>query len=364
MDSSTTQKTPFRGATLAEVEAVLRRRGGRVATAKFGETLYHAFQRDAAASFTEVVGVNAEKLAAAEELFDVSTPEIVERVDSWDRSARFVLKMKDGAIAESVLLHHHGLWTVCVSSQAGCALACRFCATGLLGLKRDLLAHEIVGQLYVVARAAKVRVSDVVFMGMGEPLMNETEVYKACAIMTEAHGLQISAKRLVISTAGVAPAVHRFVDRRLPYRLVFSLGSAVPEKRLRLMPVQRAHSFEAFLDAVRRYEAFRRGKHVTLEYVAIKNFTMGEDDEEALRALHKTGLRFILNVIPLNPVDETLEAPTMVETRAWTERLRPIGFPIKVRYSGGKDRLSGCGQLGRALLERGDLRANSGVSVV
>jgi 23S rRNA (adenine2503-C2)-methyltransferase len=344
-----------RGATLDETAAALRAAGVLDDAPKLAESVYHGIHRDGGASIVGIAGTSAKKLAAAAAVLDDGELELVECVESWDKSARYVFRCPDGSLVESVRIHHHGLWTVCVSSQAGCALACRFCATGMIGLKRDLEAWEIVDQVHQVARRSGVRVSDIVFMGMGEPLMNETQVYRAAAIMSEPHGLQISPKRITISTAGVVPAIHRFIDEKRPYRLVFSLGTAVPEKRLKLMPVTQKWDFDAFVGAVRRYEEYRKRKHVTLEYVAIRNLTMGEDDEAALQALHDSGLRFILNVIPLNPVGNELEGPSMVETREWTGRLRKIGFPIKVRYSGGKDRLSGCGQLGRALMERGDV---------
>jgi 23S rRNA (adenine2503-C2)-methyltransferase len=355
-DSASSAPAPrpnVRGLTLAELAAVLREGGLVERAARLPVDLYHGLHRDGVERVSDVPGVNAKKLVRATALLDDATLEMVECIESWDRSARYVFRCADGALVESVRIHHHGLWTVCVSSQAGCAMACRFCATGMIGLKRDLLPWEIVDQVRQVGRRSGVRISDVVFMGMGEPLMNEANVYRAAEIMTEAHGLQISARRITVSTSGVVPAIHRFIDDDRPYRLVFSLGAAVPEKRAALMPVARNFPFPDFVAAVRRYEEHRRRKHVTLEYVAIRNLTMGEDDEAALADLHASGLRFILNVIPLNPVGNELEAPTMAETRAWTARLRRLGFPIKVRYSGGKDRLAGCGQLGRALLEQG-----------
>ena len=345
----------IRGLTSAEATEILRESGLAARARSLPTVVYQGVHRTRFERITDIPGTNPQKLAAAASLLDDASLELVECIESWDRSARYVFRCSDGSLVESVRLHHHGLWTVCVSSQAGCAMACRFCATGEMGLKRDLLAWEIVDQVLQVGRRSGVRISDIVFMGMGEPLMNERHVYQAAAVMTDAHGLQISPKRITISTSGVVPAIHRFIDDRRPYRLVFSLGAAVPEKRAALMPVARSFDFDAFVSAVRRYEEHRRRKHVTLEYVAIKNVTMGEDDEAALAALHASGLRFILNVIPLNPIGNELEGPTMAETRAWTTRLRTIGFPIKVRYSGGKDRLSGCGQLGRALLARGDV---------
>jgi 23S rRNA (adenine2503-C2)-methyltransferase len=339
----------IRELTLAEVHDRLVSHDGLAGGSTFPARLYHGIHRDRAVRIRDVPGVSAKKLAAAEGAFADDRMEMVSVNRSWDLSARYAFRLRDGAIVESVLLHHHGLWTACVSSQAGCPLACTFCATGQLGLKRDLEAWEIVDQVLQVGRDRGVRVSDIVFMGMGEPLLNEAAVYRAATVLREAHGCQISASRIVISTAGVVPAIHRFVDDRRPFRLVFSLASADPAKRARLMPIQQKYGFESFLDAIRRYERSIGGKHVTLEYVAIKNLTMGDDDLEAIRT-NLTGFKFILNVIPLNPIGNDLESPTMAEVRAWTQRLRPFGIPVKVRYSGGKDQLGGCGQLGRSLL--------------
>lgn len=300
-------------------------------------------------SLSDLPGINARKSAAVAQVFAHRPPEIVTVHPSWDKSVRYALRLADGAIIEAVLIPHHGLWSVCLSSQAGCALACRFCATGRLGLQRNLEIHEIVGQVTQIQRHAGVRVSDLVFMGMGEPLQNEAAVYGACAVFSEPMGLQISPKRMVISTAGIVPAIERYAAAQHKMKLVFSLGSAVPEKRARLMPIQSVWSFERFIESIRTYAATQRGKHVTLEYIAIRNLTLGDDDVEAIRT-HLTGFRFILNIIPLNPVDPALEAPTREEVHAWSQKLRPLGFPIKVRRSSGRDQFAACGQLGRSLL--------------
>jgi 23S rRNA (adenine2503-C2)-methyltransferase len=339
----------IRGLTLAEVHDRLVAASGADGGAMLPARLYHGIHRDRASRIAEVPGITATKRALAAELFSDASIELVSVHRSWDLSARYAFRLRDGAIVESVLLHHHGLWTACVSSQAGCPLACTFCATGRLGLVRDLEAWEIVDQVLQVGRDRGVRISDIVFMGMGEPLLNEQAVYRAASVLHETGGCQISNKRIVISTAGVVPAIDRFVETRRPWRLVFSLASADPAKRAALMPIQHKWGFDELLDAVRRYERHRGGKHVTLEYVAIRNLTMGDDDVEAIRE-NLTGFKFILNVIPLNPVDPALESPTMAEVRAWTEKLRPLGIPVKVRYSGGKDQLAGCGQLGRSLI--------------
>lgn len=315
---------------------------------------WRAAVRSGAPDLESLPGISPHKRAALRHVFTHRPPEITAVHKSWDLSVRYALRLEDGAIIEAVLLPHHGLWTVCLSSQAGCALACRFCATGRLGLKRNLEVHEIVGQVTQIQRHAGVRVSDIVFMGMGEPLQNEDAVLRSCAVLAESQGLQISPKRMVISTAGIVPAIQRFAAARHRMKLVFSLGSAVPEKRAQLMPIQSVWSFERFLDAIREYAATLNGRHVTLEYIAIRNLTLGDDDIEAIRQ-HLTGFRFILNIIPLNPVDPSLEAPTREEVLDWTRKLRPLGFPLKLRRSSGRDQFAACGQLGRTLLEQSQL---------
>jgi len=345
----TSARPSIKELTLAEVASRLCEAGVVESSSTLPVQLYHGIQRDLRGSIPAIPGVRRERLEAADALFASDSLRLLSVHRSPDLSARFAFALQDGAIVESVLLHHHGRWTVCVSSQAGCPLACSFCATGMLGLTRSLEAWEIVDQVLQVARHARARIGDVVFMGMGEPLLNEAAVYRATDVLREEHGCQISPRRINVSTAGVVPAIHRFIDARRPLRLLFSLGSADPQKRARLMPIQRTWGFDAFLDAVRRYERLRRGKHVTLEYVAIRNLTLGDDDIEAIRE-HLVGFRFILNVIPLNPVGNELQAPALEEVLAWTAKLRPLGFPVKVRYSGGRDQLAGCGQLGRSLL--------------
>ena len=348
-------KPNARGLLPEEIAAVITERRPDAHVGRLPSDLFGGLLRERRPGVGDIPGLGRRRRALVEECFDDATLELVERRPSADRSVRHVFRLGDGRLVESVLLWHHGLWTACVSSQAGCALACEFCATGMIGLERDLEAWEIVDQVIQVGRLAGVRVSDVVFMGMGEPLMNETAVYRAAEILNHAEGPQISRKRLTISTAGVVPAIRRFIDERQRWRLVFSLSSAVPEKRARLMPIQRRWGFDALLDAVRAYEAFRRGKHVTLEYVAIRNLTMGDDDVDAVRE-HLTDFNCILNVIPYNPVGAgDLEAPTDAEVRAFTAKLRPVGVPVKIRQSGGRDDLAGCGQLGRALMDRGAL---------
>jgi 23S rRNA (adenine2503-C2)-methyltransferase len=351
--------------THAELAARLRAAGDDGARSDFAARVLREVYLRGAASIEAMETLGRERRARLAAAVSFPRLEQVALERSADGATRFAFRLHDGPLVESVLLPHHagsrGL-TVCVSSQAGCALACRFCATGRLGLARNLAAWEIVDQAAQVAAHATshgsadagTRLSDVVFMGMGEPLLNEAAVFRAARVMTQAHGLQIGARRITISTAGVVPAIDRFIEQRQPWRLIFSLGSADPAKRRCLMPHQEQWHFDALLDAIARYERHRGGKPVTLEYVAIRNLTMGDDDVAAVAALKRRGFRFLLNVIAFNPVAGSgFDAPTMAEVRAWTAKLRPHGIAVKLRFSGGRERLAGCGQLGSALAAAG-----------
>jgi 23S rRNA (adenine2503-C2)-methyltransferase len=345
---------PLGGLTLAAARA----HGTANGLSPFGAELipraWRQVMREHCPDLASLSEIAPRKRSALAQAFSHTLPEIASTHASWDKSVRYALRLTDGAVVEAVLIPHHGLWSACVSSQAGCGLACQFCATGRMGLQRNLAAHEIVGQVLAIQRHARVRISDLVFMGMGEPLQNEREVLSACDVFAENEGLQIGKRRMVISTAGIVPAIDRFAAAGHKMKLVFSLGSAVPEKRARLMPIQELWSFERLLESIRNYAASLRGKHVTLEYIAIRNLTLGDDDIEAIRE-HLHGFKFILNIIPLNPVDPSLEAPTREEVLAWSQKLRPLGFPVKIRRSSGRDQFAACGQLGRTLLSEDTL---------
>jgi 23S rRNA (adenine2503-C2)-methyltransferase len=167
--------------------------------------------------------------------------------------------------------------TLCISSQSGCALACRFCATGLLGFRDNLTAAEILEQHAWAERETGRRVTDVVFMGMGEPFMNYEAVLDAAHRLTEKTCAQISYKRLVISTAGVVPQIRRYARERQPFPLYFSITSAIPEKRRELMPIENTYPLPELVDAIREYLRSRRwNPRATLKYVAIPGENMDD----------------------------------------------------------------------------------------
>lgn len=261
-----------------------------------------------------------------------------------DGTRKFLFGLGTGEVIETVLIHNLRAKTLCVSSQAGCALGCAFCATGRIGLSRNLTSGEILESIQRTAMAIGVRISDIVFMGQGEPLHNYEHVMSACRVLTDRRAAAISAKRITISTAGLVPQIRRFAAERQPWRLYLSLHSALQETRSQLMPIARVHPLPELVSAMRTYQETCDVRWVTLQYVAIPDVNMDRRHMEALRR-ELAGLRYILNVIPYNDAAGPFRSPSWTEVRAFTTLLRELGCPVKIRYSGGKQEGMGCGQL-------------------
>jgi 23S rRNA (adenine2503-C2)-methyltransferase len=269
----------------------------------------------------------------------------VARVDARDGFRRYLFELPDGARIESVRIPlydtHH---VVCVSSQAGCALGCTFCATGTLGLLRSLRSWEIVRQVMKVRADSARPVTGVVFMGQGEPFQNYDAVLEAAYALCDPAGARIDARRISISTAGVVPMIRRYTAEGHKFRLCVSLNAALPEKRLALMPVERGFPLPELVDAVREHAA-RRGR-VTVEYVMMAGVNVGAEDAAALGALLR-GLPVRLNPIAVNDATGRYRPPDEAEWKAFRDALaRELpGQPIVRRYSGGQDENAACGML-------------------
>lgn len=234
-------------------------------------------------------------------------------------------------------------YVVCISSQVGCALACDFCATGRMGFLRNLETWEMVDQVLRIRAEADRPVRGVVFMGMGEPLLNPTEVLRAARILCHPAGLAISARAISLSTAGVVPAIHRYVRERHPYRLVFSLTSAIPEKRLQVMPIEATHSLPALVSAIRAYAEARR-ERAMLAYVLISGFNTGQEDAQALADVFR-GIPIKLDLIDVTDATGRYQPPGPEELARFRDHLQVLKAPVARRYSGGKDIQAACGTL-------------------
>lgn len=271
---------------------------------------------------------------------------VLERVeDPEDGSLRTLFQAEDGAIFESVRipLLVPGRYTVCLSSQAGCAMGCVFCATGRLGLRRDLAAWEIVAQWWDAARKEG-RVSGAVFMGQGEPLHNESEVLAAARVLCSPTGGRIRAEAITISTVGLVPQIRRYTAARHPYRLIVSLSSAVPERRASLLPVAGRTPLPQLVEALSEHAA-ATGERVTLAWVLLGGVNTGPDEIEALAAIaERVPLRLdLVDVNDLRPHGH--RRATDREREAFLDGLRRVGIPFIRRYSVGRGQHSACGML-------------------
>ncbi len=235
-------------------------------------------------------------------------------------------------------------YTVCLSSQAGCALACDFCATGRLGGIRSLETWEIVAQLRMIATEADHPVRGAVFMGMGEPLLNTVNVLRAARIFSSPAGSAIAAKAISISTAGVVPAIRRYIQERQPYRLIFSLGAPTSAERAVLMPIEKRWPLGELIPAIRSYiEATRQ--RATIAYVAIGGVNTTPAHARALGEL-LAGLRIKINIIDVTDETGRYRAASAQELDDFRDALnRELGVPVVRRYSGGGEIGAACGTL-------------------
>jgi 23S rRNA (adenine2503-C2)-methyltransferase len=297
--------------------------------------------------------------------FSLEILQLARKQGSHDTTQKFLWRLSDGAFIESVLIPANpALYgeasdrhTLCVSTQVGCAYGCRFCASGLEGWKRNLGAHEIVEQVLADERWHSTQspeekppdrlVNNLVIMGMGEPLANYDNVMAAAELLSCCYGGMIRADAMTISTVGVVPEIHRFVDERRRFRLSISLGAAIDEKRARLVPVAARWPVKDLMEAARRY-AHAYGHRVNLAYVCLADENMGEEDALALKEIiGDTPVR--LDLIEVTDLTGAHRRPTLEELNAFRRRLKELlQQPVVRRYSGGADIAAACGTLAGA----------------
>src|SRR5215467_1024026 len=282
------------------------------------------------------------------EEWDIKLPVIHRRFDSMDGTRRYLVRLNDSELAETVYIPEENRDTICISSQIGCALACTFCLTGQMGLTRNLTAGEIVAQVLVAQRdnlSWEARDSfNIVLMGMGEPLHNYDNVMKAIRILHDENGLNMSMGRITLSTAGLLPALERLAAEPDIPNLAISLTGATNAKRDELMPINRKYPIEQLLAAVRRFPLKHR-QRVTFEYVLLKGITDSPEDARNLAVLLK-GMRAKVNLIPLNEAEELgYQRPADEVVERFQNILVAHHLSAFVRKNRGNDISAACGQL-------------------
>ncbi|MCD8362035.1 MAG: 23S rRNA (adenine(2503)-C(2))-methyltransferase RlmN [Lachnospiraceae bacterium] len=341
--------TDIKSLTLAELQAQMEKIGEK----KFrASQIYSWLHEKLAGSFDEMSNLPKslrERLRAEYELTNLELLEV--QTSKLDGTAKFLFRLFDGNVIESVLMRYHYGNSVCVSSQAGCRMGCRFCASTLNGLARNLRPSEILDQVYQIQKWSKERVRSVVVMGSGEPLDNYEALLRFIEILTAEGGLHISQRNVTVSTCGIVPMMRRLADEELQITLALSLHAPSQEKRLRLMPIAKRYTLPEVLDACRYYFE-KTGRRVTFEYSLASGVNDAPEDARALASL-LDGMNCHINLIPVNPVAERgLFGPERGKVLNFKEILEKSGKHVTIRREMGRDIDGACGQLRRRYLEK------------
>ncbi len=323
--------------------------------------LWHWLYRQFVTSFDEMRNLpKAFRQALANEATLGTLQEVAEINSSDGQTKKWLLELPDHEKIEAVLMHYNARRTACISVQIGCAYACAFCATGRMGLIRNLTAGEIVSQVVYLEQALRPEkkkdnthaLTNIVFMGMGEPLANYTQMLKAVAILNDKEGLNLGARRMTLSTVGLVPAIRQLAKEPVKVNLAVSLHSPLDEIRSELVPINKQYPIAALMNAVRDYIA-KTGRRLTFEYSMINEVNDTPEQAHALGHLIK-GMLVHVNMIPLNPVPGSpWPASDPERINVFAEILTSYGISATVRMRRGIDVAAGCGQLYAAIEGRG-----------
>jgi 23S rRNA (adenine2503-C2)-methyltransferase len=328
------------------------------ATEEVGRKLLAAAVQRGERDLRSLRGVRRAVLEAVDSATSAAPMIVLRRQAAADGFVKYLFELEGGAQVEAVRIPipceapgadtsayagKEKKYIVCVSSQAGCALACAFCATGRLGFSRNLLAHEIVGQVLAVRAEADRPVRGVVFMGMGEPFLNYDQVIAAARILSHPSGGSIDARAITVSTAGIVPAIRRYTAEGHKFRLAVSLTHADPRKRLPLMPIERTHPTGDLVAALHDHARARRTR-VLVEYVLLGGVNDSPEDAGQLARLLDPRLVKV-DLIDVNGEVGGFRRSAREARSAFLDVLARARIPFAIRYSGGQDVLAGCGQL-------------------
>lgn len=345
----TEEKPVFTDWDLEELRAFLTEQGEPAYRAE--QLLQWVYQKRAL-SFDEMSNLGRELRKKLEETVRLRSLSLVKSQGAADTTQKFLFRLRDGRYVECVLIpaspalygSRSDRYTLCVSSQVGCAYGCVFCASGLAGFTRNLGSGEIVEQVLQAEAVSGKKVNNIVFMGMGEPLANYAQLMKAIAVINAPWGIGIGARHMTISTSGLVPQIEQLARQPLQVRLAVSLHGATDEVRDRIMPINKKYPLAKLLAALRDYREHKK-QMITFEYILIKG--INDDLRQAdILARHCQSLRAKVNLIPYNTVTGlTWERPDESRQEAFLRRLKDRGVPASLRREKGHDIDAACGQL-------------------
>ncbi len=338
------KKIDIKSMNLEEMTQLFADMGEKSFRAKQVYQWLHVKQVDSFEEMTNLSRLLREKLARDCVVTSLKKEQV--QISKQDGTRKYLFMLADGNVIESVLMRYKHGNSVCISSQVGCRMGCRFCASTLDGLVRGLTPSEMLDQIYKIGQDIGERISNVVVMGTGEPLDNFDNLLQFIRLLTDENGLHISQRNLTVSTCGIVPRIRELADHKLAITLALSLHASSQEKRLRLMPVANKYDIQEVMDAC-RYYFDQTGRRVTFEYSLVGGVNDTEEDAGELSALIQ-GMNCHVNLIPVNPIEERdyVQSDRRV-IEAFREKLEKNGINVTVRREMGRDIDGACGQLRR-----------------
>lgn len=341
--------TDIKSLTLLELQEETRRLGDKTFRAK---QIYSWLHEKLAGSFSEMTNLPKglrEKLEKDYELVSLSIVRV--QTSQIDGTSKFLFQLPDGNVIESVLMKYHHGNSVCISSQVGCRMGCRFCASTLDGLERGLRPSEMLDQIYQIQKWSGERVHNVVVMGSGEPLDNYDALLRFIELLTCEGGLHISQRNVTVSTCGIVPRMRQLADEKLQITLALSLHASSQEKRKSLMPVANKYELADVIEACRYYFE-QTGRRITFEYSLVGGVNDTEEDARELVSLVK-GLNCHINLIPVNPIKERDYVQSGQQTIFnFKNKLEKSGINVTIRREMGRDIDGACGQLRKSYIDQ------------
>lgn len=342
------QKTDIKSLTLEELQKAMQEMGEKPFRAK---QLYEWMHGKLAEGYEEMTNIPASLKEKCRQNFSYTALQKVQMQESKiDGTRKYLFALEDGNVVESVFMRYKHGNSVCISSQVGCRMGCRFCASTLDGLERCLKPSEMLDQIYAITRDTGERVSNVVVMGTGEPMDNYDNLLRFITLLTDENGLNISQRNLTVSTCGIVPKMRELAGEHLQITLALSLHATTDEKRRKLMPIANRYSLKELMEACSYYFE-ETGRRLTFEYSLVKDVNDTQEDAKELIALVH-GMNCHVNLIPVNPIKER---DYVQSDRKSVERFKHMleqgGITATVRREMGRDIDGACGQLRRRHLE-------------
>ena len=342
-------KKDIRSLSLDELKIEMESIGEKAFRAK---QVYEWLHTKLADSFDEMTNLSKDLREKLDGAYRIPSVKMLERqVSNQDGTNKFLFQLEDGNVVESVLMRYKHGNSVCISSQVGCRMGCKFCASTIGGLERNLLPSEMLGQIYQIQKISGERVSNIVIMGTGEPLDNYDKFVRFIRLVSDENGLNISQRNITVSTCGIVPNIKRLAEEGFQITLALSLHGSTQEKRKTLMPIANKYELSEVLDACDYYFE-KTGRRISFEYSLVQGVNDRDEDARELIGILKPR-NCHLNLIPVNPIKERdFQKPSRKSAEEFKNRIEKSGVNVTIRREMGSDIDGACGQLRRRYVNK------------